>query len=143
MVIRNLKYVYFYLQYMAVLQYMYRYFALQQMWLERTYLTTLYSFPGILCWFPVNHTDTVTYFFLSIVNFLAVFPLRAAYHADFTQHTYTFCTWNFSFFLFFTCTHPKINMYTSYSKIECCTKISYFSCIQLSFTMFFFKNVIF
>nr|XP_022344054.1 dedicator of cytokinesis protein 1-like isoform X2 [Crassostrea virginica] len=31
---------------------------LSQMWLERTYLTTLYSFPGILCWFPVNHTDT-------------------------------------------------------------------------------------
>eukprot|EP00105_Crassostrea_gigas_P042991 XP_019927139.1 PREDICTED: dedicator of cytokinesis protein 1 isoform X1 [Crassostrea gigas] len=30
---------------------------ISQMWLERTYLTTLYSFPGILCWFPVNHTD--------------------------------------------------------------------------------------
>ncbi|XP_062566377.1 dedicator of cytokinesis protein 1-like isoform X2 [Saccostrea cucullata] len=31
---------------------------ISRMWLERTYLTTLYSFPGILCWFPVNHTET-------------------------------------------------------------------------------------
>ncbi|XP_056005673.1 dedicator of cytokinesis protein 1-like isoform X3 [Ostrea edulis] len=31
---------------------------ISQMWLERTFLTTLYSFPGILCWFPVNNTDT-------------------------------------------------------------------------------------
>jgi hypothetical protein len=34
-------------------------FNFQQMWLERTFMTTLYSFPGILCWFPVNNTDTV------------------------------------------------------------------------------------
>ncbi|XP_052098499.1 dedicator of cytokinesis protein 1-like isoform X2 [Mytilus californianus] len=28
------------------------------LWLERTFLTTTYEFPGILCWFPVIHVTT-------------------------------------------------------------------------------------
>lgn len=35
-------------------------FSHQNMWIERTTYTTAYSFPGILKWFEVKHTTTVS-----------------------------------------------------------------------------------
>ncbi|KAK3095553.1 hypothetical protein FSP39_016043 [Pinctada imbricata] len=33
---------------------------ISKMWLERTYLTTLYPLPGILCWFPVTQVEVIS-----------------------------------------------------------------------------------
>ena len=105
-VIRNLKYVYFYLQYMAVYTVHVPIFCLAANVVREDLLDNIV----FISWYPLLVPGQPHWHgnisLPSIVNFFPVFPFRASYHADFTQHTYTFCTWNFSFFLFFTCTHP-------------------------------------